>query len=212
MNQFVTAADVRTFANITGTTGRYSDASLSSNIKAAQGFLQRESRRLFEKRDAATLTFTTDGRAQFAIPDLRTVTSVTWNGTTLTQDESYWLIPDAKQSGIYVAIQIRQFETSVGNWYLGNPEWWDRGLDMRRPYISEPNDLTITGDWGWDPLPEDVLHAVKAYAAWLTKRADALLANAVSNPEGAILDYSQVPPEMTDCIRTYRRGEQAAAI
>ena len=81
MNQFVTAADVRTFANISGTTGRYSDASISSNIMTAQGFLQRESSRLFEKRDATTLKFTTEGRAQFAIPDLRTATTVTWDGT-----------------------------------------------------------------------------------------------------------------------------------
>ena len=54
--------------------------------------------------------------------------------------------------------------------------------------------------------------AVKALAAWYTKRADALLAGAVANPEGAILDYSQLPQEVQSVIRTYRRGEQAALI
>lgn len=211
MNQFITAADVRTFANISGTTGRYSDASIGSNIIAAQGFLQREAARLFEKRDAATFSFTTEGRAAFAIPDLRNVTTVTWDGTDLTQNESYWLIPDAKQSGIYVALQLRVFRRE-GNWFYSNPEWWDRGLDWNRPLTSEPNDLTILGDWGWDPLPEDVLHAVKVLAAWYTKRADALLAGAVANPEGAILDYSRLPPEVSDVIRTYQRGEQATVI
>lgn len=211
MNQFITAADVRTFANLSGSTGRYSDGSLSSNIIAAQGFIQRETGRLFEKRDATTLTFTTEARAQFALPDLRSATSVVWDGTTLTANESYWLIPDAKHSGVYVAIQLRDIG-GEGEWYHANAEWWDRGLDWRRPTSSEPGDLLVTGDWGWDPLPYDVLHAVKVLAAWYTKRADALLANAVANPEGAILDYSQLPPEVSDTIRNYRRGEQAALV
>lgn len=210
MNQFVTAADVRTFANISATTGRYSDGSIASNIQAAQSFLQRESGRLFEKR-SATLTFTTEGRAQFALPDLRSATSVVWGGSTLTADESYWLIPDAKHSGVYVAIQLRVVRTE-GRWYLSNPEWWDRGLDRAGPVTSEPNDLAITGEWGWDPLPYDLLHGVKALAAWYTKRADALLAGAVANPEGAVLDYSALPIEARSVISTYRRGEQATIV
>lgn len=211
MNQWITAADVRTFANLSGTTGRYADAALNSNILVAQHYIQREAGRLFETRTAATLHFTTEGRAQLALPDLRSATSVVHDGATLTANESYWLIPDAKQSGVYVAIQLRVFQRE-GAWYYSNPEWWDRGLDWRQPLTSEPNDLVITGDWGWDPVPYDVLHAVKVMAAWYTKRADALLANAVANPEGAILDYSQVPPEVTAVIRAYMRGEQATLV
>lgn len=211
MNQFITAADVRTFANVTATTGRYSDGALSSNILAAQGFLQRETGRLFEKRDATTLKFTTEGRAQSSLPDLRTATSVTWDGTTLVEGESYWLIPDAKQSGVYVGIQLSSFRRE-GKWYYSNPEWWDRGLDWPRHGSSEPDDLLITGDWGWDPLPYDVLHAVKVLAAWYTKRADAVLANAVQGPDGAILDYSTLPPEVASVIRDYGRGEQATVV
>ena len=211
MNLFVTANDVRTFANLAGSSGRYSDASIGSNILAAQTFLQRETGRLFETRDGEALTFTTEGRAQFALPDLRTASSVVWQGSALTANESDWLTPDAKQSGVYVAIQLRHF-TTQGKWYYSNPEWWDRGLDWGSPSSSEPNDLVITGDWGWDPPPYDVLHATKVLAAWYTKRADALLANAVANPEGAILDYSVLPPEVADTIRTYRRGEQATIV
>lgn len=212
MNQFITAADVRTFANISGTSGRYSDGSIGSNIIAAQGFIQRETARLFEQRDATALTFTTEGRASISIPDIRTVSSVVWDGSTLTADESYWLLPDAKRSGIYVGLQLRLYRTS-GKWYYSNPEWWDRGLDWARGDLgSEPNDLVVTGDWGWGDLPYDVLHAVKVLAAWYTKRADAVLANAVQGPDGAILDYSVLPPEVTDCIRTYRRGTQAVSV
>ncbi len=211
MNQFLTAADVRTFANVTGTSGRYSDASLSSNILTAQGFIQRESHRLFETRTAATLTFTTEGRGQLAIPDVRTVSSVTWDGATLTANETYWLLPDAKQSGVFVALQLRVLRRE-GKWYLSNSEWWDRGLDWDRPVTSQPNDLVIVGDWGWDPLPYDVLHAVKVLAAWYTKRGDAILANAVQGPDGSILDYSTLPPEVSQVIRDYQRGTQATIV
>lgn len=212
MNQFVTAADVRTFANLSGTTGRYSDANISSNVMVAQEFISREASRQFAKRDAETLTFTTEGRAAFAIPDLRTATTVTWDGTVLTQDENYWLLPDAKQSGIYVAIQLRPIDKG-GKWYYGNPEWWDRGLDWPRRSSSSVNDLTILGDWGWDPLPYDVLHAVKAMAAWLIKRGDAVLAGAVADPAtGTVFDYTQLPTEVTSVIRNYGRGTQATVI
>lgn len=213
MNQFVTAADVRTFANLSGTAGRYSDGNISSNIMVAQEFISRETGRQFAKRDATTLTFTTDGKAGFAIPDLRTATTVTWDGTELTDGETYDLIPDARQSGIYVAIQLRPVERG-GKWYYGNPEWWDRGLDWpRRNVGSDVNDLTILGDWGWDPLPYDVLHAVKAMAAWLIKRGDAVLAGAVADPAaGTVFDYTQVPTEVVQVITSYRRSEQADVI
>jgi len=213
MNQFVTAADVRTFANISGTTGRYSDANISSNVLVAQDFISREAHRQFAKRDAVTLTFTTDGRAGFAIPDLRTATTVTWDGATLTEGETYDLIPDARQSGVYVAIQLRPVDRG-GKWYYGNPDWWDRGLDWpRRTVGSDTNDLTILGDWGWDPLPYDLLHAVKAMAAWLIKRGDAVLAGAVADPAtGTVFDYTQLPTEVTGVIRAYSLREQIGSV
>lgn len=211
MNQFVTAADVRTFANISGTSGRYSDGAIGSNILAAQEFISRETNRQFAKRDSTALTFTTEGRAGFAIPDIRSASSVVWDGATLTEGSEFDFIPDARQSGVYVAIQLRPIDRG-GKWYYSNSEWWDRGLDLPRRYTSDENDLVITGDWGWDPLPYDLLHAVKAMAAWYIKRSDGLLAGAVQGPDGAILDYSQMPTEVTSFINAYRRGTQASVI
>lgn len=213
MNQFVTAADVRTFANLSGSTGRYSDGNISSNIMVAQAFISRETNRQFAKRDAETLTFTTEGRAGFAIPDIRTATTVTWDGAVLTEGETYDLIPDARQSGVYVAIQLRPVDRG-GKWYYANAEWWDRGLDLpRRNVGSDTNDLTILGDWGWDPLPYDLLHAVKAMAAWLIKRGDAVLAGVVADPAaGTVFDYTQLPTEVTSVITAYRRGEQVGIV
>ena len=211
MNQFITAADVRTFANVSGTTGRYSDGAIGSNILTAQHFIERETKREFAK-SSGTKTYTTEGRAQLAVADFRSVNSIEWDGTALVDGETYWKLPDAKHSGVYTAIQLRVFQRE-GKWYYSNPEWWDRGLDLPRSGGgSEPNDLVIDAEWGWDPLPYDVLHAVKVLAAWYMKRGDAVLANAVQGPDGAILDYSVLPPEVTDVIRTYRRGDQAVLV
>ena len=210
MNQWITAADVRTFANIEGTTGRYSDASLGSNILTAQSLLQRKASRQWETQTAVAKTFDTEGRAQIAIPDLRTATSVTLNGTALVANDSYWLIEDARHSGVYVAIQLRVFQDQ---YRLANPvRYWDIVPPYGGSGSNEPNDLVITGTWGWDPMPYDVLHGTKALAAWLTKRGDALLANAIQLPDGSVLDYSNWPIEAQDVVREYSRGSQAVVI
>lgn len=214
MSQWITAADVRTAANMTGTTGRYSDAVLGSNILTAQSLLQGATHRLFDP-GSGTKRFTTEGRASMAIPDVRSVTSVTLSSATLDADSTYHLIPDARHSGVHTAIQFRTFGRRGGPWYLSNPEWFDRNLDHWRAneYTSLPNDLVITSDqWGWDPIPYDVLHGVKVLAAWLTKRFDGLLAGAVQTPEGSILDYTQWPVEAQEVRRLYLGGEQMAAV
>lgn len=214
MSQWITAADLRTFANVPSTGSRYADAVLGSNILTAQALIERASGRFFDPA-SGTRYFTTEGRAALAIPDVRSVTSVTLNGTALTDGVTYHLLPDVRHSGVYVAIQFRAFGHRRGPWYKSVPDWWDRGLDMAGGFedSSLPNDLAITSTaWGWDPLPYDVLHGVKALAAWLTKRADAMLAGGVQTPEGAIMDYSQWPPEAQAVVDQYRAGEQAVAL
>jgi len=214
LNQWISAADVRTYANLDGTAGRYSNGAIGSNILAAQQLIEQRTGRLFDA-GSSTRKFTTEGRAQLAIPDLRSVQSVTLNGTALTADETYWLVPDPAYPTIYTAIQFRAFGRNRARWYLSVPDWWDRGLDMDTAYetTSLPNDLVITStEWGWATPPWDVLHAVKVTAAWMTKRADGILANAVQGPDGTVFDYSQLPPEVNAVIATYRVGEQMVAV
>lgn len=215
MSQWISAADVRSFANIDSTTGRYSDAALGSNILAAQSLIEQRTGRQFSPQ-VATRYFTTEGRAALPIPDLRGVTSVTLNGTTLTANETYYLLPDPRYPAVFSAIQFRAFGVRRrGSWYLSVPDWWDRGLDMPNGYddSSLPNDLVIVSSlWGWSPIPYDVLHAAKALAAWMTKRADGLLGNAVQTPDGSIFDYSEFPPELNAVVAAYQTGAQMVAI
>lgn len=210
MAQWISAADVRTFANLDATTGRYSDSALGSNILAAQQLIELRTGRTFDS-STGTRYFTTENRAQLAIPDVRTVTSVTLNGTTLSSGETYYLLPDPRFPGIHTAIQFRAFGRDRGRWYLSVPDWWDRGLDIDSPYetSSLPNDLAISSnEWGWSSPPADVRHATKVLAAWMTKRADALLGNAVQTPDGSVFDFSEFPPEVNAILATYRSGEQ----
>ena len=218
MNLWLTPTSVRDAVGLGSTGGRYSDDSIGSNIRAAQTLIERQAQRQFEQQDGVTKVFSTEGRASMAIPDLRTVTSATSQGIALVADSTYWLIPDAMQTGVYVAIQLRPYAVAGPHNYKSNPEWFDRNLDSPWYWMGGssgglPNDLSITGNWGWVDKPFDLLNGVKALAAWLTKRYDAVLAGAMQEPAtGAIYDYTQWPPEAQNVISTYRRGEMAAII
>lgn len=210
MNLWLTPADLRIFMETDRTTGRYADAPLGSNIRAAQGFLERQTGRRFDT-GSGSITLSSHGRAVVSIPDLRSVTSVTLQGATLEADASYWLLPDAKHSGVYVNVQLRAF----GGDYRSNPQWFDRNLDQ--PWYREgsglPNDLVITSSaWGWDSKPDELLIGVKALAAWLTKRADAALSGGIVDAAGTVFDYTQWPPEAQAARRIFMRGPQFEAV
>lgn len=183
---------------------KYTDGTILSNVRAAQAFLERATHRYFVSQ-TKTLTFTSEGRASVPIPGLRTPSSVVSNSTTLSRDESYWLIPDAQQTGVYAAVQLRAFANRrEGPWYLSNPEWFDRNLDS--PLYpgnyagSAPNDLVITGDWGYTDPPEPFLLAQKFLAAFWTLRPDALLSGGTATPEGNVFDLSHLPDEVQQFV------------
>jgi hypothetical protein len=216
----ITAASVREYMelNSPGSTSKYTDATLGSNIRASQGMLERWTSRRFEDV-TATLTFSTDGRAFLPIPGLRSATSVTNQSTTLVADETYYLLPDTQQTGVYTGIQFRAFRTSGTNgpWWLSNPEWFDRNLDHphypanRGESMTLPNDLVIAGSWGWTDalMPEAVRHAVKVLAGFLTLRPDALLTGGRFTPGGDVIDLSQFPIEVQAFVADWKVGSFA---
>jgi hypothetical protein len=213
---FVSAADVRGYLelNSSASTSKYTDGAISSNIQAASTFLERATGRWFAERLATTYVATSQGATALAIPGLRSATTVTQQSTTLVADESYHLIPDTMQTGLYTAIQFRGFGSrSYSHGYLSNPEWFDRNLDREwaRGWdwrYSLPNDVSITGDWGYAAanLPEALLHATKVLAAFYTKRPDSVLASVATTVEGTTLDYSVLPPEVQTFIDNWKLG------
>lgn len=206
MPAFVIASNVRTYAGIDSINHPWSEANLGSNILAASAFLQRATGRQFEAQTGVTKKFTTNGGSYLTLPDLRTATTVTLSGSTLTADSDYYLIPDHLQTGVYIGIQFRPFGGRGG--YRSFPDWFDTNKDAWwwPRYTSDPNDLSIAGDWGHSPLPDELLHATKALALWYTKRPDASLSNTLQTPEGNVLDLSNLPGEVAEFIRTWRIG------
>lgn len=211
MATFVTDQEVRDYLNVTGTTSNYSAGILGSNASLASGLIQKRTGRLFEHTSNLTKVFSTRGRASFTIPDIHRVDSVTWNGAALAVGSTVYFIPDRVNTGVYVGVNLPALEGKGGNW---GAEWFDRNYDsfrwQQRVRDTQPNDLTISGDWGHDPYPIELLRATTILAAWMTRRANALLANAAQDATGAILDYSAWPPEVTSFIHEWAISASSA--
>jgi hypothetical protein len=199
------------------TFGVWSDAALGSNISAASSFLERRTGRQFEALTAATKTFTTDGRTYMVIPDIRTVTSVAMNGGALAADSGYYLIPDRHDPTIFTGLQFRAFQGRSIPDYMHSSEWFDRGYDLpnRTSSVSDsslPNDLIITGNWGWSPLPVDLTQATKVLASFYTKRPDSVLADVEITPQGNARIFSGLPLEVREFIMDWAVGERAVSV
>lgn len=215
MTQFATAVALRTYLDTANTTGRYATDNLDFLLETASAQLERATGRLITASASnTTKTFTTMGRAVITIPDLRTATTFTLGGSTLTADESIWLIPSAQNAEIYTSVQVRPFRgpASGGTWYLHYQEWFDRNLDS--PLFgagfdrSLPNDLVITGLWGWATVPPAWKLATMALAGYYLKHSDSLLSGGGVTAEELVLDFSQFPSEVRQLIRDWQLGEQ----
>ena len=144
-----------------------------------------------------------------SIPDLRTVESINLQDSGLTEDESYWLRPSRQSPDIYVGVQLRAF----GRDYRGNPDWFDRNLDQLYAKGWEgslPNDLVITGLWGWFSTPYQWKLGIYALAGYYYQHADALFSGARATPEGFLLNLNEAPQEVQDIIVDWTLGDMAA--
>lgn len=204
--------------NVVSSSSKYTDSTIGSNIRAAGAWMERRTGRIFGNRSATTMKFTTNGKPSLMLPGLRLATTVKLDDTALTVDETYWLLPDSQQTGLYTGIQFRAWGKGAAPWYLGVPDWWDRGLDMpggQSQGGSLPNDLVILGDWGYvddATMPEEVRHVAKVLAAYFTKRPDAILGGALATPEGGVVDLSQFPIEVQAFVAEYRIEQGVEAV
>lgn len=203
--------------NTTASSSKYTDSTIGSNIRAAGAWMERRTGRVFGNQAATTRKFSTNAKASVLLPGLRTATTVTLDGVALTADETYWLLPDAQQTGLYTGIQFRAWGKGDAPWYLGVPDWWDRGLDLpgRPSGGSLPNDLVILGDWGYvddATMPEEARHVAKVLAAYFTKRPDAILGGALATPDGGVVDLSQFPVEVQAFVAEWRLEQGVEAV
>lgn len=210
----VTAAEVRTYLDINGTSGQYADARIGSNIRAAAQFLERETHRQFypvtEDRK-----FTTNGRAYIPIPDATTINTVTLQGAALTADASFWAIADPIHQDVYTGLQFRAFGQR-GTSYLSNPEWFERNLDREWAQYgvnsSLPNDLVVNAVWGWNPYPHDFIQAVLVLASFYTRRPASVLGDVQITPEGSEIRFSRLPVEVREFIDGWQGGPQLVSV
>lgn len=210
MSQFATAAELRDFVEVTGTTGQKSNTNLDLILQSSSDWLERTTGRVITASASNTArTFSTNGAAHLVIPDLRTVTTVTLQDATLTADASYWLLASRQAPDIYTGIHVRPWGQGRYS-YLSNPEWFDRNLDspLARYYNTLPNDLVITGLWGWFAVPAQWKLATLVLGAYHYHHADALFAAARQTPEGNVLDLSRYPVEVQQLVTEWRLGEQ----
>ncbi len=203
--------------NVVGSSSKYTDSTIGSNIRAAGAWMERRTGRIFGNQAATTKKFSTNTKPSLMLPGLRTATTVTLDSVALTADETYWLLPDAQQTGLYTGIQFRSWGKSGAPWYLGVPDWWDRGLDLpgQPSGGSLPNDLVILGDWGYvddATMPEEVRHVAKVLASFFTKRPDAILGGALATPDGNVVDLSQFPIEVQAFVADWRLEQGVEAV
>ena len=227
---YVAASAIRDYMllNAGGSTTQYTDGTINSNTLAAQEFLETETGRWFIDRPATQWVATTMLRAQIPIPGFRTVTAVTWGGSTLNVataannwQGAVWPLPDVMDSSMFTAIQFRAFRAENDRpWWLADSQWFDKALDSPfypgnwgggYAFTSMPNDLTVTGDGGYDrngPPPWQFLHAVKVLSSFYTMRPASILADTAMTPAGGVLTYSSLPAEVGQFIRGWSIGQQ----
>lgn len=190
---FCTVADVRTLIDLEADgTSKYGNGTIQSNIYAASEFIEKSCNRYFGNRSGITLTLTTNGEAAISLPGVRAITSVLKDGSALTANETYYLIPDDQQSGVYTGLQFRAY----GPYGLPST-WFDRGYDLpdfqRRVGLgSLPNDLTVVADVGYldADLPQMLRLVTKALAGALTLYGPSVLTGTLVTPEGNTLATS----------------------
>jgi len=239
VNLIVTASQVRDYLelNSPGSTSRYSDQTIGSNIRGAQSELESVCHRFFYDHPGVTWATTTMLQAQVAMPGFRTITSAVWGGATLSvavpgdgnDSPSAWGLWEASpgvpdNQRLVIALQFRAWRADNDMpWWYADPRWWDKALDSPfypgnygggYAWTSMPNDLVVVGDGGYTAgnEPEAVKEVVKIYAAWKTLRPSGLMGGMGITPGGGTTDYSSLPPEVRDFIADWSIGQQVASM
>jgi hypothetical protein len=181
----------------------------------------------FDSNPPVARRFTTRGRAEVRVPDLRVVDpdvdprivpvgpngansgGVWLYGRRLLPNQYYLGYQGYAPGGADEAIGTGEYAEPVDHMVLG----YGYGLGMTLaqqfayvlPQMYLANDLTITGRWGWSPTPPDVVDATLAVAARRYRERDAGFSDAYQTPEGALLQFfKQIPASAKAALDLYR--------
>jgi hypothetical protein len=194
MAPLVSLAEVKTYLGMTGTADDGLIASAASN---ASIMVERDTGRVFAVTSNVTRKYSTNGEASLTIHD-RPISDatrvVTVDGTTMTEDTGYWMLPDWRDNLTSSTIQLRYYDRSRPDWYKADPMWFDKNLDHYPYSQGTPNDLVITGTEGHPVLPLDVFEWTRRLAAFLYWQAKGGASGFVQSPEGQEFDLSQDRP------------------
>jgi len=238
VNYIVAAAQVRDYLalNSPGSSSRYSDQTINSNIEAAQSYLERECHRYFYDHPSVTWATTTLLQASVHLPGFRSFASVTWGGATLTVSTPLVQTPDPSAWGLLepsegveddyrlvVALQFRPWRVDGDRpWWYADSQWFDKALDSPfypgnygggYAWTSMPNALIIVGDGGYAPghEPAALKQIVKVLAAWYTMRPASVLSTLANTGGGGSLQYTELPAEVLEFVSDWKIGRQAAS-
>jgi hypothetical protein len=213
----------------------HTDTVLGNYLLDAAEALEKPTKRLFVNRPGITWQYTSYGRPIIPLPGFRTITSAVWMGAAATAgtpgsggSAGYITLPDVQQTGVYTSISFRPLRNpDAGPWWLslGGPttNWFDTGADLpfdprnyggSYVFTSVEGDTTITGDAGYEPgrEPGAFIHALAVQAGWYAMRPLAILADSVITPQGGVISYAAMPPEVRAFIADWSTGQTVVSL
>lgn len=176
-------------------------------IDAAEAFVSRYCRRQFapeptlaadgsDTNPAVTKTFVVPlGRRILRITDLRSASVVALNGNPIS---------NVMAGGVTLGYQLN-----------GDTQEPTTSIDLLQPYgtatygystsVYGNGLLSITGRWGWNPVPPDVKDAIRALTIRMYRERDAAWADSVALPDGSVLSYFRtLPARVQGTLQQYR--------
>lgn len=159
----LTLPEYKAFAGV-DTTDNRNDARINALQAAVEKAIGTYTDRKFVLAGGAatTRTFEFDGEGIVDIDDCANITSVSTDagvlGSSYSLDTSQWTAAPFDMSPTYYYLRIHS-----GPFNSFSPEMgFERNLDKYEGYNVKPVTISVTANWGWPAIPEDV----KLAAAW----------------------------------------------
>jgi len=168
------------------------EALLERLLDAAEVVAERYARRRFSPDPVDTTgpgipkTFAlTRNKSSLRVPDLRVVTSIVIDGALISDDDYRLSYGASTEPATHIYLRSGSYLYS-----------WNGYADAR---------ITITGHWGFNPTPPDVIHAVLSSAARAYRMRDASYGDSVVVEGGGNLNYvRQLSEEAKAILDSYR--------